>query len=194
MTLNALPSPSGNVTPSFSGTASDHTPVTVDIYAGPRAEGPVVASVTAEADGGEWRLGQTRAPLCRGANTPPLATQPSSIGNPSGASSPMTFAVEPIAPAVATEAASAVTRTSAALYASVDPDSAGVGACYFEYGTTPAYGQSVECGFVSEITAFPPSGSRRGAGVRAHIRPDGKHDLPLSHRRGGRRRHRRRGR
>ncbi len=48
----------------------------------------------------------------------------------------MTFAVEPIAPAVATEAASAVTRTSAALYASVDPNGAGVSACYFEYGTT----------------------------------------------------------
>jgi hypothetical protein len=156
VTLNALPSPSGNAAPSFSGTASDHTAVTVDIYGGARAEGPVVASITAEPDGGEWISGRANIPLRWGEYTA-LATQPSSIGNASGVSSPMTFAVEPIAPAVATEAASAVTRTSAALYASVDPNNAGVGACYFEYGTTASYGESVECGFVSGIGAFPPS-------------------------------------
>jgi hypothetical protein len=32
-----------------------------------------------------------------------------------------------------------------------------VGSCYFEYGTTASYGESVECGFVSGISAFPPS-------------------------------------
>lgn len=156
VTLNALPSVSGNAAPSFSGTASDRTQVTVDIYEGAHAEGPVVASATAEADSGEWVSGKTSSSLKWGEYTA-VATQPSSIGNPSGASLPVTFAVEPIAPTVATEAASGVTRTSAALYASVDPAGAPVSACYFEYGTTPSYGQSIECGFVSEIAAFPPA-------------------------------------
>jgi Bacterial Ig-like domain len=158
VTLNALPSPTGNVTPSFSGTASDHTLITIDIYAGSHPEGAVVASATAEADGGEWRSDSASSTLHWGVYTA-VATQPSSIGNPPGVSSPATFAVEPIAPAVATEAASAVTRASAAMYGSVDPVGAGVSACYFEYGTTPAYGESIECGFVSEITAFPPAGT-----------------------------------
>jgi hypothetical protein len=158
VTLNAVPSPSGNVTPSFSGTASDHSLITIDIYAGSHPEGAVIASATAEADGGEWRSDDASPTLQWGVYTA-VATQPSSIGNPPGVSSPATFAVEPIAPAVATEAASAVTRASAAMYGSVDPAGAGVSACYFEYGTTPAYGQSIECGFVSEIIAFPPSGT-----------------------------------
>jgi Bacterial Ig-like domain len=156
VTLKALPSPSGDANPTFSGTASDHTPITVEIYRGDHAEGAAVASTTAEADSGDWVSAKASSPLEWGEYTA-VATQPSSIGNPSGASSPMAFAVEPIAPTVATEVASAVTRTSAALYASVDPEGAGVNACRFEYGTTLAYGESIECGFVSEISAFPPS-------------------------------------
>jgi hypothetical protein len=66
--------------------------------------------------------------------------------------------VEPIAPTVATEAPSEVTRTSAALYASVAPAGAAVDACNFEYGTTTSYGASIECGFVSGVSAFPPNG------------------------------------
>ena len=158
VTLNPLPSPSGNAAPSFSGSTSDRTPVTVQIYKGVAAEGAVVASASAEADGGEWVSGKASPTLGWGQYTA-VATQPSSIGNPSGVSSPMTFDVEPIAPTVATEAASAVTRTSAALYASVDPAGGSVSACYFEYGSTPSYGASIECGFVSEISAFPPSGT-----------------------------------
>jgi hypothetical protein len=158
VTLKAPISPSGNRAPSFSGTASDHTPVTVDIYQGTSAEGAVVASAPGEADRGRWVSAKASPPLTWGEYTA-VARQPSSIGNPSGASPPATFAVEPIAPAVATEAASSVTRTSAALYASVDPAGAGVSACYFEYGPTTSYGRSIECGFVSELSAFPPSGT-----------------------------------
>jgi len=156
VTLNAPPSPSGNASPSFSGSASDETPVTVDIYSGATAEGPVVASAVAEADRGEWVSGRAKPSLPWGEYTA-VATQPSSIGNPSGASPPVTFAVEPIAPTVATEAPSEVARTSAALYASVEPSGASVSGCYFEYGTSGSYGNQIECGFVSEINAFPPS-------------------------------------
>jgi Bacterial Ig-like domain len=158
VTLKALPSPSGDATPTFSGTASDHTAITLDIYRGGHAEGAVVAFTTAEGDNGEWVSAKASSPLEWGEYTA-VATQPSSIGNPSGASSPMTFAVAPIAPTVATEGASAVTRASAALYASVDPEGAGVSDCRFEYGTTLSYGESIECGFVSEFSAFPPSGT-----------------------------------
>jgi hypothetical protein len=157
VTLNPLPSPSGNSAPAFSGTASDHTPVAVDIYKGDKAEGAVLATATAEVAAGEWVSSRASPSLGWGEYTA-VATQPSSIGNPRGASSPLTFAVQPIAPTVATEASSEVTRTSAALYASVDPAGAEVSACYFEYGTTFSYGASIECGFLSGISAFPPGG------------------------------------
>ncbi len=156
VTLNEPPSPSGNTAPSFSGTASDETPVTVDIYSGGTDEGPVVASAEAEANGGEWVSGRATPSLPWGEYTA-VATQPSSIGNPSGVSAPVTFSVEPIAPTVATEAPAEVARTSAALYASVEPNGASVNACYFEYGTTGSYGNQIECGFVSEASAFPPA-------------------------------------
>jgi hypothetical protein len=158
VTLNPLPSPSGNAAPSFSGRASDHTPVTVQIYSGGAAEGAVLATVTAEADAGEWASARVTPPLEWGEYTA-RATQPSSIGNASGASATVSFSVAPIAPAVLTEAASAVTRTSVAMYASVAPQGASVNACSFEYGTTAAYGKSIECGFVSGISAFPAAGT-----------------------------------
>jgi hypothetical protein len=156
VTLNAPLSPSPNRAPSFSGTASDHTPITVDVYEGTAAEGMPVASATAEADLGKWISAKASPALQWGVYTA-VARQPSSLGNPSGSSAPVTFAVQPITPIVATEAASQVTRTSAALYASVNPRGGGVAACDFEYGPTTFYGKSVECGFVSELPAFPPS-------------------------------------
>jgi PKD repeat protein len=48
-------------------------------------------------------------------------------------------------PVVVTEAASAVTRTSATLGASVNPAGAEVSECRFEYGASPSYGSSVPC-------------------------------------------------
>jgi Bacterial Ig-like domain len=155
VTLNAPPSRSPNRVPAFSGTASDHTPVTVEIHEGGTATGPIVATAAAETLGGEWVSGKASPALPWGEYTA-VASQPSSIGNPSGASSPVRFAVQPIAPTVVTEGAAAVTRTSAALYASVDPRGGGVSSCYFEYGTA-SYGTDVECGFVSGMSAFPPA-------------------------------------
>ncbi len=49
-------------------------------------------------------------------------------------------------PTVATEAASAVTQTSASLKATVNPNSVEVSECHFVYGTTTSYGSSVPCG------------------------------------------------
>lgn len=159
VTLNQLPSPSPAAAPIFSGTASDDTPVQVAIHEGASAEGPVVASTEGEVNGGEWASARLGTALAWGKYTA-VASQPSSIGNPPGTSAAMTFLLEPIAPTVVTEAAAAVTRSSAALYASVDPLGGGVRTCSFEYGTSLAYGKSVECGFVSEaMNAFPPTGT-----------------------------------
>jgi large repetitive protein len=158
VTLNPLPTPSANAAPSFSGTASDSTAVTVNVYRGALATGEVVASASAEVDAGAWLAPSLSAKLEWGEYTA-VATQPSSLGNPAGASAPFTFVVAQIAPAAATEAASGVTPTTAALYGSVNPRGAPVGECYFEYGTTPAYGARVGCGFVAEVSGFPAAGT-----------------------------------
>ncbi|HEY2181334.1 MAG TPA: Ig-like domain-containing protein [Solirubrobacteraceae bacterium] len=157
LTVKAPPSPSSNRAPAFAGAASDRTPVTVDIYSGPLAEGVIVATASAEVDdAGGWESVRASPRLAWGHYTA-VATQASSLGNPAGVSAPVTFDVEPIAPDVATETASAVTRTSAAMYAWVDPLGGDVSDCHFEFGTTAAYGSAVECGFVAELSAFPAS-------------------------------------
>jgi hypothetical protein len=156
VTMNALVSPSADRVPSFSGTATDHTPVTVRVYRGGATSGTPVVSSQADVADGEWATSKTSPALEWGEYTA-VATQTSSIGNPAGTSAAVRFAVEPIGPTVATEAASSVARSSAALYASVDPRGAGVSACYFEYGRSTAYGASIECGLVSGSSAFPPA-------------------------------------
>ena len=56
-------------------------------------------------------------------------------------------------PTAVTEAASAITQTSATLNATVNPNNAMVSECEFEYGTTTGYGSSVPC------SSLPGSGS-----------------------------------
>jgi hypothetical protein len=57
------------------------------------------------------------------------------------------FALTPLPnpPTVVTQAASAVTQTSATLNASVNPNGGEVSECKFEYGPTASYGSSVSC-------------------------------------------------
>ncbi len=56
-----------------------------------------------------------------------------------------TFKTLPNAPTVVTKAASSVTRTSATLNATVNPNGGEVTECEFEYGETKAYGSTVPC-------------------------------------------------
>ena len=56
-------------------------------------------------------------------------------------------------PTAVTDAASAVTATSAVLNATVNPNGGAVSACTFEYGPTTAYGQSAPC------SSLPGSGT-----------------------------------
>ena len=81
VTIDQPSSPSNDTTPSFAGTASDTTLVTVDVYAGGTAEGIPIAVLKAQANGGSWASASVGAPLTTGTYTA-LATQPDSLGNP----------------------------------------------------------------------------------------------------------------
>jgi Bacterial Ig-like domain/PKD domain len=94
VTLNRPESPSDDATPSFTGTASDTTPVTVRIHAGATASGTVVSTATAAGTGAGWTSSDASPALPSGEYTA-LATQASSLGNPPGRSDPVTFAVAP---------------------------------------------------------------------------------------------------
>jgi hypothetical protein len=101
VTLNQPVARSNNATPSFSGSASDTTAVTVQIYAGVKAKGTVVATATAPGTGGAWTSADATPALSQGKHTyTAIATQASSLGNPTGTSSPVTFAVDTEAPSV----------------------------------------------------------------------------------------------
>jgi PKD domain len=95
VTLNPPSSPADDQTPSFTGTASDTTPVTVLIHAGASPQGTIVSAATAAGTGGAWASGAASPPLAIGQYTA-VATQESSLsGNPAGRSAPVTFGVGP---------------------------------------------------------------------------------------------------
>ena len=155
VTLNPLPSPSTNGSPAFSGSASDHTPVTVKIYSGGKPEGTVVATAGAEGDGGEWHSGKTSVVLANGQYTA-LATQPSSVGE-SGRREQAGVLHARRAPADrANRRSVSITRSAATMSATVDPNGGTLGSCHLEYGTTVAYGANAECAFLTAANAECP--------------------------------------
>jgi large repetitive protein len=159
VTMNAITNPTSDRAPAFSGTASDHTPIVVEIYekGGVAAGRAPVSSV--EASGGEWYSHKISPALEFGHEYEAVAMQTSSIGNAPGFSSPDVFAVEAIPPIATTESAVVMSRTSAELKAYVNPNGGEVTTCELEYGTTTAYGSSAECAFTeTAMTAFPSSG------------------------------------
>jgi len=87
----------GESTPSFSGTASDTTQVTVQIHAGESASGTLVASASAVGTSAAWRSSPASPALAAGRYTA-VAVQRSSLkGNPTGRSAPVTFEITPAA-------------------------------------------------------------------------------------------------
>ncbi len=94
----------GETAPSFSGTASDTTPVTVQIHAGESASGWLVATATAVGTGAGWRSSQANPALPPGRYTAVAAQRSSLKGNPTGHSQPVVFAIvaAPVPPAPAT--------------------------------------------------------------------------------------------
>jgi hypothetical protein len=99
VTLNSPAVRSNNTMPSFTGTASDTTQVTIAIYKGSKPEGTVVSTTTAPGTGGAWASSNASPALGKGQYTA-IAAQPSSLGNPTGKSSPVTFEVDPNSPTV----------------------------------------------------------------------------------------------
>jgi IPT/TIG domain-containing protein len=74
----------------------------------------------------------------------------------------------PNAPTVVTEAASALTQTSATVNASVNPNGGEVSECKFEYGTSTAYGSSAACSPAPGSGTSPVAVSASVAGMTAH--------------------------
>jgi hypothetical protein len=95
VTLNSPASPFISTTPSFTGTASDVTPVTVQIHAGATVKGSIVSTATATGTGAAWASGNASPALPGGIYTA-IATQASSLQeDPAGRSAPVTFTLTP---------------------------------------------------------------------------------------------------
>src|SRR5207248_3102480 len=77
----------------------DNTQVTVQIYAGTKAEGSVVSTATATGTGGAWTSAKASPALSSGQYTA-VATQESSLGNAAGSSEAQTFTVDTSSPTV----------------------------------------------------------------------------------------------
>ena len=71
-------------------------------------------------------------------------------------------------PTVVTAAASSITRTSATLNATVNPEGAMVSDCHFEYGTTTAYGSSAACSPAPGSGTSPVAVSAAVSGLTAN--------------------------
>jgi hypothetical protein len=96
VTLNSPASPFSSTTPSFTGTASDVTPVTVQIHAGATVKGSIVSTATATGTGAAWASGNASPALSGGRQYTAIATQASSLQeDPSGRSEPVTFTLTP---------------------------------------------------------------------------------------------------
>ena len=141
VTLNGISSPTGDRTPSFSGTASEESTVTVHVYAGSSAGGEKVAEAQANGTGGSWSSGPVSPALDDGTYTA-VAEQESEFGNGPGKSAEIHFSVETPAPTVSLEGVPTPSND-----------------------TTPSFG-----GFASEKTSVTvdvyPGGSAKGEPVR----------------------------
>ena len=86
----------------------------------------------------------------------------------------VTFTTLPRPPAVLTRAATKVKRGAATLNATVNPESAAVSDCHFEYGTTTSYGASVPCASLPGSGASAVAVSAAATGLSAstgyHVR------------------------
>src|ERR1700694_3304001 len=116
--LNGVKSPSNNTTPSFTGFATDTEPVTIHIYSG----SPEVASAPAGGTGGDWSSGQASPALSSGQYTA-IATQPSSLGNPSGTSNTVTFTVDTSSPTVTLNSPPSLSKDTTPLFTGTATDS-----------------------------------------------------------------------
>jgi large repetitive protein len=135
VTLSPLASPSKNATPAFTGTASDSTPVAIQIYAGATAKGSVVSTATATATGGSWTSGGASPALSSGEYTA-TATQESSLKNPAGVSPPVTFKVDTTSPKVTLNPLVSPSKNTVPSFAGTASDTTPVTVKIYEGATT----------------------------------------------------------
>ena len=147
VTLNAPKSPSNNTTPTFTGSGSEATPVTIQIYAGAKAEGTVVSSATATGNGGGWSSDGASPALSTGEYTA-VAIQESSLGNPSGTSGPQTFEVDTASPSVTVNAPKSPSNNMAPTFTGTASDTTPVTVRIYDEASSE----------VSSATATPTSG------------------------------------
>lgn len=149
VTLNSPESPSDNMTPSFTGTASNTTRVTVQVYAGVAATGTVVSAATAAGTGAGWVSDKVSPALSSGEYTA-VATQANSVaGDPAGKSKPVTFMVTspPVVPS-----------SEAALPTPADPPPVPPLASFKWFPPVPQTGEPVSLVSLSTDVASPITG------------------------------------
>ena len=168
VTLHQPASPSNNTTPSLTGSASDATQVTVKIYEGTKAEGLVVSKATAMPHNGQWGSAALTPPLSNGKHVyTAIATQPSSLGNPEGASTPVTFTVDTNAPTVTLDQPAPRSNDASPSFTGSASDTTTIS--IYIYAGAKATGKSL-----SKATATP-SGGNWTSGEAAPALPSGKH-------------------
>ena len=103
VTLAKVSSPTNDVTPTFSGTASEATEVVVQVYEGTKVEGSAVTSAKTTASGGSWAttVEELTKALPEGKHTfTAVATEKSGLDNKAGTSETRTFEVNTEPPKV----------------------------------------------------------------------------------------------
>ncbi len=157
VSLNAVSSPTNDSTPSFSGTASEKTAVTVSVFAAGDVGGTVLAKVTASGTGGSWSSGGASPPLADGTYTA-IAEQESSFGNGPGVSQERTFTVHTAKPVVTLNAVSSPTADSTPSFSGTASETTGVTIFIFS-------GDSASGSPVAKATATPTGGSWTSGGA-----------------------------
>ena len=135
VTLNAPPARSNDTTPAFGGTASEQTPVTVEIFKGTTATGSAVALASATGTGGTWSSGAASPGLASGTYTA-IARQKSELANPDGLSEPRTFVIDTSAPAVKLEAVAALSNNATPTFKGTASDTEAVTVSVYAGSTT----------------------------------------------------------
>jgi Bacterial Ig-like domain/PKD domain len=125
VTLDAIKTPSNTTRPSFSGMATDTTPVTIEIHEGSGTGGPVVSRASATGTGGAWASGEANTALGSGTYTA-VATQASSLGNPGGTSNAITFEVDLSSPTVTIEGPPALSKDNKPTFSGTATDTTNV--------------------------------------------------------------------
>jgi large repetitive protein len=169
--LSSVKSPSNNTTPSFTGFASDTEQVTIHIYPGSTPTGTEVASAAATGTGGNWSSGQASPALSSGQYTA-IATQPSSLGNPSGTSNAVTFTVDTSSPTVTLNSPPALSKDTTPLFTGTATDSTKVVVHIFDSTNTEVASAATTPGggtFSTENESSLASGSYTAIATQASL-------------------------